>query len=292
MNHPIVEIAGLQKSYDKNEVLKNIDMSLSEGTILGLVGRNGAGKTTLIKCILGLLYADSGEAYVFGESPRKFGAKTKHRIGYVPQVLTGLGWMTAGDLLEYTRCFYDHWNEEKVNSLVRDWNLDPYAKVQSMSEGEKQKLAIIQAMGHEPDLYIFDEPVASLDPLARRTFIRELIELNAAENKTMLFSTHITSDLERVAADVLLLKDGEIGFSGSLSTLKENVVRLHIQAKAPLSEPISIPGMVGIRCNGSQAVVTVENFDSLNIPALQQSLSASIRVEYLNLEEIFLELYQ
>jgi ABC-2 type transport system ATP-binding protein len=207
-------------------------------------------------------------------------------------VLTGLGWMTAGDLLAYTRCFYDHWNDDKVRSLVRDWEVDPHAKVSSMSEGEKQKLAIIQAMGHEPDLFIFDEPVASLDPLARRTFIRELIELNAGEGKTMLFSTHITSDLERVAADIALLKEGEIQFAGSLASLKERVVRLHIQADEPLPEPLPIANTVGSRVNGGQAVVTVESFDQLSVPEIERSLSAKIRVEHLNLEEIFLELYQ
>jgi len=131
------------------------------------------------------------------------------------------GWMSVKAILEYTSAFYKIWNKEKVERLLKEWNIDPAAKLRSLSEGEKQKVAIVMAIGHDPELYIFDEPVASLDPVARRDFIKELIDLNLDSGSTMLFSTHITSDLERIAADVALLKDNEIKYTGELSALKE-----------------------------------------------------------------------
>ena len=290
MSGEVVKITGMRRSFGTRTVLQGVDLSIAQGTILGLVGRNGAGKTTLIKCLLGLLRADAGEARLFGEPCTRLSPETKHRIGYVPQVHAGLGWMTVADLLDYTGSFYDRWNDQKVRNLVRDWDLDPRAKVRSISEGEKQKLAIIQAMGHEPELFVFDEPVASLDPVARRTFLRELIELNLTDSRSMLFSTHITSDLERVAADVAMLRNGVIEYDGGLEALKEKVVRLRISKREGLPEKLEIPGLIHYSVNGRQARATVKDLDTAELANLEQTLGARIQIEHLNLEEIFLEL--
>jgi len=218
----VIRLEKVSKSYGDKQVLKNIDLTIKKGTIMGLVGKNGAGKTTMIKSLLGLLKLDSGKASLFGEDSWDLPGEVKQKLGYVPQTVNGFdGWMTVDALLEYTSVFYDKWNKNKVDKLLKDWNIDPKARFRSLSEGEKQKVAIIMAMGHEPELYIFDEPVASLDPVARRSFIKELIDLNIDSGTTMLFSTHITSDLERIAADVALLKDNEIKYVGELSALKE-----------------------------------------------------------------------
>jgi len=218
----IIRLEKVSKSYGDKQVLKNIDLTINKGTIMGLVGKNGAGKTTMIKSLLGLLKLDSGKASLFGEDSWDLPGEVKQKLGYVPQNVNGFdGWMTVDALLEYTSVFYDKWNKNKVDQLLKDWNIDPKARFRSLSEGEKQKVAIIMAMGHEPELYIFDEPVASLDPVARRSFIKELIDLNIESGTTMLFSTHITSDLERIAADVAILKDNELKYIGELSALKE-----------------------------------------------------------------------
>jgi ABC-2 type transport system ATP-binding protein len=290
MNETVLSLKGITKSYDENKVLRGIDFSVMEGTIMGLVGKNGAGKSTMIKCLLGLIKPDEGEAVVFGEPAWNLSVRAKHRIGYVPQTSSTFSWMRVGSMLDYTGSFYDHWNTEKIEKLLKEWDLDAYAKIGSLSEGERQKLAIIQAMGHEPDVFILDEPVASLDPVARRKFIKQLIELNIDEEKTVLFSTHITSDLERVAADISLLKDGVITFTGDLSTLKDRVLRLRIQAKKPLHEPLPIPNILNSSVEGSNAVVTVDGLDEKEIRKIEKELSAVIAAEHLNLEDIFLEL--
>jgi len=221
-NDIVIRLEKVSKSYGSKQVLKDIDLTIRKGTIMGLIGKNGAGKTTMIKGLLGLLKLDSGKASVFGEDSWDLPGEVKHRIGYVPQKTDIFsGWMRVKDLLDYIGAFYKVWNKEKVNKLIKEWDIDPNARFRDLSEGEKQKVAIVAAMGHEPELYIFDEPVASLDPVARRNFIKELIDLNLDSGSTMLFSTHITSDLERIAADVSLLKDNEIKYTGELSALKE-----------------------------------------------------------------------
>jgi ABC-2 type transport system ATP-binding protein len=293
MSEEVLSLKGISKSFGKNRVvLRGIDFSITEGAIMGLVGKNGAGKTTLIKCLLGLIKADEGEAAVFGEPSWNLSAGSKHRIGYVPQTQASFGWLTVERMLEYTGVFYSHWNNEKVNTLRMEWELDPYVKIGSLSEGERQKLAIIQAMGHEPDVYILDEPVAALDPVARRKFIKQLIDLNISENKTVLFSTHITSDLERVAADIAMLKEGKISFKGDLSTLKDRVFRLRIQAGDTLPEVLPIPNIINSSIDGNNAVATVdwEAVTEQEIRTVEKELSAVVTVEHLNLEDIFLEL--
>jgi ABC-2 type transport system ATP-binding protein len=290
MNETVLSLKGITKSYEENKVLRGIDFSVPDGTIMGLVGKNGAGKSTMIKCLLGLIKPDEGEAAVFGEPSWNLSVRAKHRIGYVPQTAGSFSWMKVGSMLDYTGSFYDHWNTKKVENLLKEWDLDAYAKIGTLSEGERQKLAIIQAMGHEPDVFILDEPVASLDPVARRKFIKQLIELNINEEKTVLFSTHITSDLERVAADISLLKDGVIVFTGDLSTLKDRVLRLRIQAGKQLHEPLPIPNILNSSIEGSNAVVTVDGLDEREIRNVEKELSAVITTEHLNLEDIFLEL--
>jgi len=290
MNDTVLSLKGIKKSYEENKVLHGIDFSVSRGTIMGLVGKNGAGKSTLLKCLLGLIKPDEGEATVFGEPSWNLNVTAKHRIGYVPQTASSFSWMKVGSMLDYTGSFYNHWNSKKVENLLKEWDLDAYAKIGTLSEGERQKLAIIQAMGHEPDVFILDEPVASLDPVARRKFIKQLIELNSSEDKTVLFSTHITSDLERVAADISLLKDGLITFTGDLSSLKDRVLRLRIQSEKPLPESLSIPNIINSSVEGTAAVVTVDGVGEREIREIEKRLSAVVTTEHLNLEDIFLEL--
>jgi ABC-2 type transport system ATP-binding protein len=290
MDKIVLQLKNIHKSFYQKEVLCGIDIEIREGMIIGLIGKNGVGKSTLIKIALGLLKSDKGDAILFGKDVYNMDSVTKHRIGYVPQVMSGFRWMRIETMLDYTGAFYKTWNKKKVDYLLKEWDLDPWTKISNLSEGERQKLAIIQAMGHEPDLYIFDEPVASLDPVARRKFIQQLIELNIDAGKTMLFSTHITSDLERVAADITLLNNGVITLQGDLASLKERIKRLHIKSKSTLPAKISVDNSISQIINQHDAIVTVDGITEEGINTLEKQLNASVSVEYLNLEEIFLEL--
>lgn len=290
MNEQVLEARGLKKSFERKEVLRGLDFSLSKGSVMGLLGKNGAGKTTLVQCLLGINRADAGELSLLGQSPWDMDTATRHRIGYVPQTATGFSWMRVGELVRYIGSFYSNWNSDKVQRLLSRYELDESAKVGKLSEGQRQRLAIVQAMGHDPDLLILDEPVASLDPSARRNFIKELIDFNARPGKTVLFSTHITSDLERSAAQVAILKDGLIAFNGGIDELKERVCRLHIQAKVPL--PTALPGLQTLRyeVNGNSALAVTDGVSEPAVGQLEQQLDASIKLEYLSLEDIFVEL--
>jgi len=291
MNEAPLILEGIEKGYRKKDVLRGVDLRLEPGATVGLLGKNGAGKSTLIKTALGLLRPQAGEARVFGERAWNMSDGVKARIGYVAQTTVGFAWMRVRELLDYTGAFYPGWDAALTARLVNEWELDPDDRCGKLSEGQRQKLAIIRAMGHSPDLLVLDEPVASLDPIARRQFLKHLIERNAAEGNTILFSTHITSDLERVAGQAALLKDGRIALHCELDELKERVCRLHIQAESPLPDPLPIPNRLRARVNGHNAAVTVRDFSEPQRQALASQLKAVISVEPLNLEDIFLELH-
>jgi ABC-2 type transport system ATP-binding protein len=221
MNETTIELRGIKKSYENKSVLTGVDLSVQKGSVLGLLGTNGAGKTTLIKCALGLIRPQSGEARLLGEPSWTLSPEAKSRIGYVSQIINLYQWMTIRDVIDYTAAFYPNWNHDLIARLIKELDIPAGDRIGPLSVGQRQKVAILLALGHEPDLLILDEPAASLDPLARRRFLQMIIDLAEPDKRTVLFSTHITSDLERVADRVAILKSGVIAWHGLLEELKE-----------------------------------------------------------------------
>ncbi|MEP6898810.1 MAG: ABC transporter ATP-binding protein, partial [Rhodanobacter sp.] len=207
---PVLRAQGLDKAFQKRIVLRQLDWDVPAGRVIGLLGKNGAGKTTLLRCLLGLSPSDGGRIELFGEPMTEPGGERLHRIGFVPQSFDLFPWMKVRAYLDFTAAFYTRWNHPLVQRLLQDWELDPRQKIGQLSQGQRQKLAIVRAIAPDPDLLVLDEPVASLDPQARRAFMGELLELMRHPGKTVIFSTHITADLERAEADIALLRDGRI----------------------------------------------------------------------------------
>ena len=286
---PALSLEAVTKRYDDRPVLDSLFLSVPAGSVLGLLGKNGAGKTTLIKCALGLVRPNSGVVTLLGEPAHELSASAKARLGYVPQEISLYPWMRVRQLLEYTSAFYPKWNNALVEQLLADWELNPVDKIGKMSVGTRQKLAIILALAHEPDLLILDEPAASLDPSARREFLKTVLTIAAEGKRTVVFSTHITSDLERVADRVAILRRGKIAYEGELDVLKDSVKRLHVTSSNPLPLNLDVPGAVRIRVEGNQALVSVRDATDELIESLRRNHAATVHVEDLNLEDIFVE---
>jgi ABC-2 type transport system ATP-binding protein len=287
-----IEVEGLTKSFGPKEVLAGLDLDLAPGTVLGLLGANGSGKTTLIKCLLGLMKPTSGSVAVLGDDAWNLSAATKSRIGYVPQEVATYPWMRVRHVIDYTAAFYPNWNHEFVADLVRRWHLPLEDRSGTLSVGQLQTLGIVLALGHEPELLVLDEPVASLDPSARRQFLRTLIDIVEDPGRTVLFSTHITSDLERVANQIALLRSGRIEFCGELDTLKERVKRIRILARHDLPNTFAIGGALSCTMEGRVATATVVDYSPDMLDELRDRWEADISASDLNLEEIFVELHE
>ena len=291
MNDSVIDVVRLQKSFGPKNVLESVSLSLEPGTVLGLLGANGSGKTTLIKCALGLLRPTAGSVSVFGESSWDLSASAKARLGYVPQEVTSYPWMRIRQVIAYTAAFYPNWNQSFVDELCRRWHLPLEDRVGTLSTGQLQTVGIVLALGHEPELLVLDEPVASLDPSARRQFLRTLLEMLDGHERTVLFSTHITSDLERVANRVAILADGKLRFHGELDELKDHVKRLRITARHDLPASFAVPGSLRCEVAGANATVSVADFTEKLVHDMRKTWDADVSVHDLNLEEIFVEMH-
>jgi ABC-2 type transport system ATP-binding protein len=287
---PVLQVHGLEKSFKQRQVLKALDWSVPTGRVIGLLGRNGAGKTTLLRCLLGLSPINGGSIELFGQPMIEPGGERMHRIGFVPQTFDLFPWMKVRAYLDFTAAFYARWNAALADRLLADWELDGKQKIGELSQGQRQKLAIVRAIAPDPDLLVLDEPVASLDPQARRAFMGELLSLMQAPGKTVIFSTHITADLERADADIALLRDGRIQFMRPLAELREHMKRVILHRTGGWPQPPVVAGALKTHVQGDQAVLLVEDpmMDSLH--ALAERENASLRIEAPTLEDLFVEL--
>lgn len=292
MTDAVIQMQHVTKQFGDNTVLDSLDYSLRRGTVTGLLGKNGSGKTTLLKCALGIQTPQNGTITVFEESALQLSAKAKSRLAYVPQEVSLYPWMKVRQVIAYTRAFYPRWNDDLIDRLIREWELGANERVGTLSTGQNQKLSIVLALGHEPDLLVLDEPVASLDPDARRKFLTTLLDIALSGQRTVLFSTHITSDLERVADQVSVMRHGKIIYDDELSQLKDSFKRIRLSAQGTLPADLEdLPGLLSCDRNGSSAVLSIKDF-SVDLPdRLRNQWQADVEVEDLNLEEIFLELH-
>ncbi len=292
MNEIIVQASGLCRQFGQIQVLQDLDLSIQRGMVVGLLGTNGSGKSTLIKCLLGLLRSSGGTARLFGEDPWTLSGAAKARLGYVPQDVKLYPWMTVSQVISYTAAFYPKWDMAFTQDLVQRWDLPADRRVGPLSPGQVQKLGLILALGHRPELLVLDEPVAALDPIARREFLKSLLEVTQDEQHTVLFSTHITSDLERVASHVALLKEGKLALFEELDAIKDRVKRLRITAATPLPRSFAVEGALRTEVEGQTALVAATNVSDPMLDDLRSRWQAEVVVEDLNLEEIFLELHR
>lgn len=213
----LVEITGLKKSYGKKEVLKNINFTIKEGQIVGLLGPNGSGKTTLIKIMNGLIQDYTGIVRIDDNIPNSY---TKSIVSYLPE-RTYLGkWMSVQDALILFQDFYQDFDLKKAEDMLKNLNLEAKQKIRTMSKGMKEKLQLILVMSRSAKLYILDEPIGGVDPAAR-DYILDTIIRNYNEKSAVLLSTHLIHDVERIFDKAMFLKEGEIALYDDVDQLRE-----------------------------------------------------------------------
>lgn len=217
----LLELRNLSKSYGAF-ALQGVDLDVPSGTITGLVGANGAGKSTLIKLVLGLLPPDAGEIRIFGQNALPDGRTLRRRIGFVQESPTLFAHLRVPELGQVAAPFYPTWNASTFRRLCSAFELPLTTPFSKLSQGSRMKTALALALSHEAELLLLDEPTSGLDPLMRREVLDLLLEVIQDEGKAVLFSTHITSDLERVADHVAILKAGRLVLAGAKDELLES----------------------------------------------------------------------
>lgn len=273
----ILSIKGLTKSYDGKPVLKSLSLDLYPGMVVGLLGLNGAGKTTLMHCALGILAIDGGKVSILGDCATNLSIETKAKIGFVSQQPFGYEGFSVDAALALHRSFYPNWDKNLEQSWLERFGLEAKQQVQRLSVGQRQSLALIMAMAYRPKLLLLDEPVASLDPIARRKFMGDLFDLALESGSAVLFSSHITSDLERVASHLALIKDGELLIFKEIDSLREEVKSLILEEGVTLPPELTV-----LQRQGN--TVLVDNYQGQAIQGLKSVTS-------LNLEQLFVALH-
>lgn len=213
----LLECKGLSKSFDNKKILKDINLTIPKGKIVGLLGKNGQGKTTLIKLINDLLIPTSGEILINGKHP---GVESKKVISYLPERTYLDKEMKVIDTLTFFSEFYEDFNIEKAKKLIKDLDLDINSKLSKMSKGMQEKLQLILVMSREADLYILDEPLGGVDP-ATRDYILDTILSNFKDGSSVIISTHLISDIERILDEVIFIDKGKIILTGSADLLRK-----------------------------------------------------------------------
>ena len=226
----VLSATGLRRRFGKVTAVDGLDLTVRAGEVYGFLGVNGAGKTTTIRMLMGIIARDAGALELFGEPTERTTLEQKRRIGYVSQEQNFYPWMTCAGLGKFVGGFYPTWDAEEFARLLRIFLLPPERKASELSGGMRLKLALALALAHRPELLIFDEPTAGLDPVARREFL-DLVQAHGREaGRAMLFSSHLIDEVQRLAGRVGILHAGRMRYEGSLSDLLASVRRVRVRA--------------------------------------------------------------
>ena len=218
MSETLLKVRDLKKSYGDHAVLKGVSYDIAQGKIVGLLGPNGCGKTSMIKSIVGLINDYEGKILINGKAP---GVESKKVIAYLPEKNYLPSWMTPKSAIKYMADFYDNFDMQKALEMAARFELPMKQKIKTMSKGQQEKLQLLLVMSRKADLYILDEPLGGVD-LVSREFILDTIMKNPAENSTILLSTHLIYDIEKVLDRVLMVKDGRLVVNTDVSKITED----------------------------------------------------------------------
>jgi ABC-2 type transport system ATP-binding protein len=217
---PTIAVASLTRRFGATTALDDVSLAVRPGTVYGLVGENGAGKTTLIKHVLGLLRAQRGSVRVFGRDPVADPVGVLGRIGYLSEERDLPGWMRVDELLRYSRAFYPGWDDGYADELVRAFALDRSVTVANLSRGQQARVGLLIALAYRPELLVLDEPSSGLDPVVRRDILDAILRTIADEGRTVLFSSHLLDEVERVADHVAMISAGRIVLDAPLADIR------------------------------------------------------------------------
>ena len=288
----VIEIKKLTKNYGNARGITDVSFNVEQGEIFGFIGPNGAGKSTTIRTLLSLIYPTSGSATIFGKDCIKFSTEIKKEIGYLPSEVFYYDKMKVIDLLKYSASFYKKDCTKRIKELAQVMDLDLNKKIDDLSFGNKKKVGIVQGLLHEPKLIILDEPTSGLDPLMQQNFFDLLREENK-KGTTILFSSHILSEVEKLCHRVAIIKEGKLIKLEKISVLKENKhKKFKIETTTDIDkEYFNISGVTKLEVQDNMISFIFRG----NINSIMKKLSAieiiNLWIEEPDLEEIFMHYY-
>ncbi len=285
----VIETTNVSRSFDRTPVVQDLNLRVRRGSIYGLLGRNGAGKTTAIKMLVGLIWPDGGAIRVNGVEPARFTVADRWKIGYVSERQILNPFMRVDALIKFTASFYPDWDSALCERLLQRFKIDPRRRIRALSMGTSRQVAFLLALAQRPDLLILDEPAANLDVVVRRDFLDEMLQLLREENKTVLLSSHILSDVERVADEIGIMVRGRLKISEPLDRLKDTVKQVRFYSFENGANGFTLPHAFQFRKTEKEVVATMRVEDEDTLRKLATSHRCQYEIINLNLEDIFVE---
>jgi ABC-2 type transport system ATP-binding protein len=288
----VIEVTGVVKRFGRLTAVDGATLSVPPGVVFALLGENGAGKTTLLRMLLGLLEADAGDLRVLGLDSRTRGDEIRRRIGYIPERPTLYEWMTAAEIGWFTAGFYPDGFEHRYRALIQRYAVPADRKISQMSKGTRAKVVLSLAMAHEPELLVLDEPTSGLDTLVRREFLESMVDL-AAAGRTVLLSSHLIGEVERVADIVAIMRAGRVVLVEPLDELKNRTRELTVTVGASAEPPIIAGEVLRTRRRTRQWQVLVRDVTDADVARLHNEPGiVAVESRTPSLEEIFVAYMQ
>lgn len=267
--------------------LEGINLDLPAGQIMGLIGPNGAGKSTTIRILMGLVHQDAGEVQVFGHAMPTGEVKAKADIGYVSEDMRLYGGQTLKWHMRFIASIFPSWDQSYAEDLLRRFDLTADQKIKGMSHGQRVKASLLLVLARMPRLLILDEPTTGLDPVARQEVLAALMDVLADEDRTILFSSHNTQDVEQLSDSITFIDRGRVIASDDKESFLDSWRRIRLQVPSGVALP-AVPGQETVQTSGHISVVTTSNFSDASAKAYEVSGARITAVEHMTLEEIFL----
>lgn len=289
---PVIQIQKVTRHFGTKVALDDLSLIVPRGGVFGLIGGNGAGKTTLIRHVLGLLKPQQGTVQVFGLDPVQNPVGTLGRIGYLSEDRDLPDWMQVGELLRYSQAFYPNWDEKFAEELRDAFDLNPKAFVKNLSRGQRARAGLLVALAHRPELLVLDEPSSGLDPVVRRDILGAIIRTIADEGRTVLFSSHLLDEVERVADRIAIIHQGRILLTAPMDEVKERHRRLTLRFPQSVEQPPSLVGTLSYEGQGAEWTYVCSG-DSRQLCHAAEALGATVVDDSaLSLDEIFVSRIQ
>ena len=288
MNETTIDVRELWFRYGGADVLRDISFQVPSGCVCGLVGENGVGKTTLIKHLLGRLRPRRGTVSVFGSDPAEDPVGVLGRIGYLSEDRDMPNWMRVGEFIQYMKAFYPSWDDRYADELTEMFALDRDARIDKLSRGQRARTGLLVALAHRPPLLLLDEPSSGLDAVVRRDILNAVIRVAADEGRTVLFSSHLLYELQRVSDRIIMIENGTVRLEGTIDQLIGSHVQFTLSMRNGDQPSWHDVDVVSQQRDGNDWQLIVHSDDASRIHHHAGSLQAEIiRQAPPTLEELF-----
>jgi ABC-2 type transport system ATP-binding protein len=282
--------SGVKKRFGRTEALRGFDLEVPRGSIVGLLGRNAAGKSTALRCMAGVERPDAGTITVLGRDPKTFDEQLRQRVVYLPETGVPFPGARVRELISLCAPLYPRWDFALQDRMLVQFGVAPDRKLKELSLGQQRAVGIMLAVCPQPEMLILDEPAANLDTVVRRELLEAVMRLIGDGERTVVISSHMLGDVERVADRVAIMHAGQLLLQAPLDELKEQTRRLRFSFAAAPPETLALPGLVSLRRGTRELLATVIGYDEEATARAAAAFGAEVEAQPLGLEELFIDL--